>query len=117
MVYCAYAERFIKTEGGCAFWYELFDGENTFGGGMTEEGELFCDAACTQKELMLRTLVFRCMNEGVTAVYARDGWGPDLTRFGFVRNRGAVRGDGGEPAPAARLRISGRILAKARGLW
>lgn len=75
-----------KPKAGCAFYYELFDGENTFGGGMTEGGELFCDAACTQKELMLRTLVFRCMNEGVPAVYARDGWGLDLTRFGFVRN-------------------------------
>ena len=75
-----------KPKADCAFYYELFDGENTFGGGMTEGGELFCDAACTQKELMLRTLVFRCMNEGVPAVYARDGWGLDLTRFGFVRN-------------------------------
>ena len=45
-----------KERAGYAFYYELSDGENTFGGGMTEAGELVCDPLCTEKELLLRTL-------------------------------------------------------------
>ncbi len=74
-----------KPRAGYRFYYELFDGENTFGGGVTQEGELVCDGACTQKELMLRTLVFRCLGEGAAPVYTRAAWGCDLARFGFVR--------------------------------
>ena len=70
---------------GYIFYYELNDGAHTYGGGMTQAGELVCDAACPQKELMLRTLVFRCQNEGVQNVCTRDVWGLPLARFGFVR--------------------------------
>ena len=52
------------------------------GGGM-KDGELVLDAACTQKELMLRTLINKCMNDFVKSVKTRDVWGTDLTRFGF----------------------------------
>lgn len=69
---------------GYAFYYELTDGDARFGGGM-KDGELVCDPACTQKELMLRTLVFRCMNAFVPQVKTRDVWGVDLSRFGFAR--------------------------------
>ncbi len=88
-----------KQRAGYAFYYELFDGERTFGGGMTEAGELVCDAACTQKELMLRTLVFRCYNEGVASVCTQDVWGTALARFGFVREGGRF------VATAASLRL------------
>ena len=77
-----------KQKQGCPFYYELLDGDAVFHGGMNAEGVLFCDQAGRQKELMHRTLVFRCINEGVPAVYARDEWGVDLARFGFVREGG-----------------------------
>ena len=74
-----------KERAGYAFYYELSDGENTFGGGMTEAGELVCDPLCTEKELLLRTLVFRCQNEGFARAFTRADWGVDLARFGFSR--------------------------------
>ncbi len=48
-----------------------------------KDGELVVDASCTQKELMLRTLVNKCMNDFVKSVKTRDVWGTDLLRFGF----------------------------------
>ncbi len=70
---------------GYRFYFELRDGGRTFGGGLTEAGLLICDPACTQKELMLRTLVNKCRNDFVPAVSARDEWGVALGRFGFER--------------------------------
>ena len=34
---------------------------------------------------MLRTLINKCMSEGVSRVCTRDVWGTDLLRFGFER--------------------------------
>lgn len=75
----------MQNREGFAFYYTLRDGDASYGGGMTQAGELVCEAACTQKELLLRTLVFKCMNEFVPRVYTRDVWGLPLERFGFVR--------------------------------
>ena len=69
---------------GYTFYYSLRDGANTSGGGL-KEGELVCDENCTQKELMLRTLINKCMNDGIARVFTRDVWGQDLARFGFER--------------------------------
>ena len=71
-----------KKREGYAFYYELSDGQGVYGGGM-KDGELVCDAACMQKELMLRTLVNKCMNDFVKSVRTRDIWDTDLLRFGF----------------------------------
>ena len=49
------------------------------------DGILVCDDACPQKELMLRTLVNKCMNDFVPEVRTRDNWGVPLERFGFSR--------------------------------
>lgn len=70
---------------GFRFYFVLKDGDKCFGGGLREDGYLTCDSACTEKELMLRTLISKCMNDFVPEVYAREDWGTDLTRFGFVR--------------------------------
>ena len=70
---------------GFRFYFVLKDGKGEYGGGLTEEGLLVADAACPQKELMLRTLVNKCMNDFVPRAAARDEWGLDLTRFGFLR--------------------------------
>ena len=70
---------------GFRFYFVLSDGAGEYGGGLTEEGCLVCDGACPQKELMLRTLVNKCMNDFVPEVRTRDAWGVPLERFGFWR--------------------------------
>lgn len=70
---------------GFLFYFVLHDGDLAFGGGLTEDRLLVCDSACTQKELMLRTLVNKCMNDFVPEVFVFDTWGVDLNRFGFER--------------------------------
>ena len=76
---------------GFRFYFALSDGAAVYGGGLTENGILVCDDACPQKELMLRTLVNKCMNDFVPSVTAGGDWGADLTRFGFVREEGSFR--------------------------
>ena len=76
-----------RKKEGFAFYYELSDGQGVYGGGL-KDGELICDAACPQKELMLRTLVNKCRNDFVKSVATRDIWGVDLTRFGFAGQGG-----------------------------
>ena len=75
----------LQKREGYAFCYALQEGGAVFYGGMTPAGELVCDEACTQKELMLRTLVFKCMNDFVPRVYTRGVWGVPPERFGFPR--------------------------------
>lgn len=74
-----------KKREGFRFYFALSDGAGEYGGGLTEEGFLVCDDACPQKELMLRTLVNKCMNDFVPEVRTRDAWGVPLERFGFAQ--------------------------------
>ena len=74
----------LRPRAGCRFYFELTDGASVSGGGLGEDGFLFCDPACPQKELLLRTLINKCRNDFVPAVYARDEWGLDLRPFGFA---------------------------------
>lgn len=71
---------------GFRFYYTLSDGASGYGGGLAEDGFLTVDAACPYKELMLRTLINKCINEFVPAVKAKDEWGTDLARFGFQKH-------------------------------
>ena len=79
-----------EKRAGFRFYYTLSDGENSYGGGLTDGGFLFADAACPYKELMLRTLINKCINEFVPAVKAEDEWGADLARFGFKKNSNGI---------------------------
>ena len=63
---------------------ELKDGEQTYFGGVTARGERFCEKGVPYPEMMLRALVNRCMDGRISVLYAKDEWGVDLTRFGFV---------------------------------
>ncbi len=74
----------FKEKEGYSFYCELTDGEKKYGGGL-KEGLLGCAADCPYKELMLRTLINKCMNAFVKEVRARDEWGTDLARFGFEK--------------------------------
>ena len=71
---------------GFRFYYTLSDGASGYGGGLAEDGFLTVDAACPYKELMLRALINKCINEFVPAVKAKDEWGTDLARFGFQKH-------------------------------
>ncbi len=79
-----------EKKDGYRFCYVLSDGEKRYVGGLTEEGFLTCEAACPYKELMLRTLINKCMNEFVTAIRTADAWGVDLARFGFEAGPGGM---------------------------
>ncbi len=74
----------LRNKEGYRFYYVLTDGSSESGGGLTDKGELVCDERCPQKELLLRALINKCCNEFVARVTARDCWGVDLERFGFV---------------------------------
>lgn len=75
---------------GFRFYYTLADGAASCGGGLTEEGFLTVDAACPYKELMLRTLINKCIHEFVADVKAKDEWGTDLARFGFEKGPNGI---------------------------
>ena len=62
---------------------ELKDGENVFFGGVTAQGEFFCEKGVPYPEMMLRALVNKCMDGRIPVLFARDEWGVDLARFGF----------------------------------
>ena len=81
----------LRQAPGFRFYFVLSDGKGDYGGGLREDGSLFCDPACPYKELMLRRLVNKCMNDFVPSVTAGGDWGADLTRFGFVREGGSFR--------------------------
>lgn len=74
---------FTKKE-GYPVYCVLKDGEKQFSGGVTKDGELFCERGTTFPELMLRAVVNKCMGGGARLLYAKDEWGADLARFGFV---------------------------------
>lgn len=78
----------LREKEGYRFYYVLKDGAGEYGGGLTEEGFFVCDEDCPQRELMLRTLVNKCMNEFIAEVKAKDEWGVDLARFGFEERDG-----------------------------
>lgn len=75
----------LRERAGYRFYYMLSDGAGEYGGGLTEAGEFVCEENCPQKELMLRTLVNKCMNDFIPEVRTRDVWGLPLERFGFSR--------------------------------
>lgn len=78
----------LRKKEGFRFYFVLCDGAKEFGGGLTEENFLVCDAACPHKELMLRTLINKCMNDFIPEVKTRGEWGTELARFGFVKRDG-----------------------------
>ena len=61
----------------------LKDGQNEYCGGVTRAGELFYEAGAPYAEMVLRALIHKCMQGQTVALYTRDIWGVDLTRFNF----------------------------------
>lgn len=84
-----------RSRVGYRFYFVLSDGAGEYGGGLTDAGELVCDAACPYKELMLRTLINKCMNDFVPEVTTQDVWGTDLSRFGFEERGGGYAAESG----------------------
>lgn len=75
----------LKPKDGFSFYFELTDGRCVSGGGLDEDGLLRSDVPDCYRDLMLRALVSKCMNDFVPEVRARGEWGCDLTRFGFEK--------------------------------
>lgn len=75
----------LRKKEGFRFYFVLSDGTAEYGGGLTGGNVLVCDAACPQKELMLRTLINKCINDFIPEVKTRGDWGTELARFGFER--------------------------------
>ena len=81
----------LKLKDGFSFYFELTDGRCVSGGGLGEDGLLRSDVPDCYRDLMLRALVSKCMNDFVPEVYACGDWGTDLARFGFEREGDVYR--------------------------
>ena len=73
----------ISYKPGCVLYYVMECEEGKFEGGVDNRFRLFTDPACPYKELMLRTLIFKCMDTPFKHFTTEDVWGMDLLRFGF----------------------------------
>lgn len=73
----------ISYKPGCVLYYVMRCDEGEFYGGVDNRFRLFTDPACPYKELMFRTLVFKCMDTPFKRFTTEDAWGLDLLRFGF----------------------------------
>ena len=80
----------LRPRAGCRFYFEVNDGARVCGGGLGEDGFLFGGEGCPYKDLLLRTLVNKCMNDPCGPVYARAEWGEDLRPFGFREREDGV---------------------------
>ena len=81
----------LTEKEGYRFAYLLRDGAKSWSGGLRADGELVCDAGCPYRELMLRTLLFKCRNDFVPEAHTSQDWGVDLARFGFGREGDVFR--------------------------
>ena len=61
----------LKPKDGFFFYFELTDGRCVSGGGLGEDGLLRSDVPDCYRDLMLRALVSKCMNDFVPEVRAR----------------------------------------------
>ncbi len=75
----------LSYKSGCILYYEMFCAEGTYCGGIDKDYHLFVSDGCPYKELMLRTLINKCMDTAFTRFTANDEWGVNLTRFGFSK--------------------------------
>jgi len=75
----------LSYKSGCVLYYVMHCDEGQFPGGIDKDYHLFVDPACPYKELMLRSLINKCMDTFFTRFTANDEWGVDLEFFGFKR--------------------------------
>lgn len=78
----------LEKREGYRFYFILSDGVNRYGGGLTDGGFLTADERLPYKELMLRTLVNKSINDFAEEVKTVADWGVDLLHFGFSEKNG-----------------------------
>jgi len=67
------------------FCFMMTEDETTFFGGLTRDYFLIVDENCPYKEMMLRVLINKCMNEFIQEINTTDIWNVDLNKFGFSK--------------------------------
>ncbi len=75
----------LSYKSGCVLYYIMHVAEFTFPGGIDKDYSFFVAEDCPFKELMLRAIINKCMDTTFPKFTAKDEWGVDLTRFGFVK--------------------------------
>jgi len=67
------------------YCFKMSEDDKEYIGGINREYFLTVDKNCPYKELMLRVLINKCMNEFIQRIYTCDVWGTELTKFGFKK--------------------------------
>jgi hypothetical protein len=75
----------ISYKAGCVLYYVMHYQGNQYPGGIDKDFHLFVSDDCPFKELMLRSLINKCMDTFFARFTANDEWGVDLTPFVFKR--------------------------------
>jgi hypothetical protein len=71
------------------FCYLMTEDNKNYCGGLNKEYFLVLENNdCPYKEMMLRALINKCMNEFILKVYSYDIWDINLTKFGFKKQGG-----------------------------
>ena len=78
----------LSYKPGCVLYYVMHFGDLQFPGGIDKDFHLFVHPDCPFKELMLRTLINKCMDTELPRFTASDEWGLDLVPFGFKKEGG-----------------------------
>jgi hypothetical protein len=68
------------------FCFMMSEDDKVYLGGLTREYFLVVNESCPYKEMMLRVLINKCMNEFIQKINTTDIWNIDLAKFGFVKN-------------------------------
>ncbi len=80
----------FKIKVGYQLYCTLSDGESEIFGGIDKDGFLFIEKSTPYAELMLRAMIDKLLDAAERTVYAKDEWGVDLRRFGFLKKDDGV---------------------------
>ena len=67
------------------FCFKMTENEKEYFGGLNKEYFISVDDNCPYKEMMLRVLINKCMNEYIQKISTKDIWNVDLKKFGFKK--------------------------------
>ncbi len=75
----------LSYKPGCVLFYVMHCEEGEFYGGIDKDMRLFVSQGCPYRELMLRTLINKCMDTDFPRFTTEDVWGVPLEQFGFAK--------------------------------
>ncbi len=73
----------LSYKPGCVLYYIMHVEEFEFPGGIDKDFHFFVAEDCPFKELMLRSIINKCMDTDFDRFTASDEWGLSLEFFGF----------------------------------